>query len=427
MFLEEAAVPDHQQRQRRSRAASWVVFLVSTTALAAGCANSSPSDSLDEVSLAVLMTPSLPSHVKLSGVRITGRADDSGGNDAVTSVRFAANLVARTDTFVQAGTEDGHVVLAPRMSLGQVQPVTGTAVAKRGSAGWKATFSFEGDALASFGVPKDQFDGSAIVQGSAEEAALRADQQRRRDQDAFETETRRREAELARQREEELTRQAQRQAAAAADAERARRLEENARLDAQRRAAEASARGAEAGRAEAREQQSAPATAVIQVPVGTEVPVRLSARLNSGAVAVEDRFEAVTTEALSVDGRVAVPAGSIVRGIVSQVSPATRTNRTARMTLSFERLTLPGGESYEMRGTLVEALQGRGIKGELKRIATGGAIGAIIGGILGGAKGAAAGGAIGGGGTVAATEGQEIDLPQGTILRMRLDAPLSVR
>jgi hypothetical protein len=70
-----------------------------------------------------------------------------------------------------------------------------------------------------------------------------------------------------------------------------------------------------------------------------------------------------------------------------------------------------------------QALQGQDDNG---RIATGAGVGAIIGGILGGFKGALAGILIGGGGTVAATEGNDVDLPPGTVLRVRMDAPLDV-
>ena len=45
---------------------------------------------------------------------------------------------------------------------------------------------------------------------------------------------------------------------------------------------------------------------------------------------------------------------------------------------------------------------------------------------LGGAKGALAGILIGGGGTIAATEGKDVELPSGTVLRVRMDAPLTI-
>ena len=48
-------------------------------------------------------------------------------------------------------------------------------------------------------------------------------------------------------------------------------------------------------------------------------------------------------------------------------------------------------------------------------------------GILGGFRGALAGILIGGGGTIAATEGNDVELPVGTVLRVRLDTPLTLR
>ena len=159
----------------------------------------------------------------------------------------------------------------------------------------------------------------------------------------------------------------------------------------------------------------------IEVPAGTEVDVRLANSLNSGTAQVEDRFEATTLVDLNIDGRMAIPAGSVMRGVVTAVEPATRTNRTAKMTISFDQITM-NGRAYPVRATVTQAIQGEGIKGEAGRVGVGAGVGAIIGGILGGVKGALAGILIGGGGTIAATEGKEIELPQGTVLRVRFDS-----
>jgi hypothetical protein len=140
---------------------------------------------------------------------------------------------------------------------------------------------------------------------------------------------------------------------------------------------------------------------------------------------VEDRFEATTIADLIVGERTLIPSGSLVRGIVTAVEPATRTNRTAKLTLSFDQVTV-NGRVYQIRGTVTEAIEGSGIKGEAVRIGAGAGVGAIIGGILGGAKGALAGVLIGGGGTIAATEGKEVELPQGSVLRVRLDSPVTI-
>jgi hypothetical protein len=168
-----------------------------------------------------------------------------------------------------------------------------------------------------------------------------------------------------------------------------------------------------------------PPQGTVEIPVGTELDVRLQTRLNSGTATVEDRFEATTLVDFTMGGRTLVPAGSIMRGVITSVEAATRTNRTGRLTLSFDQLTI-SGRAYPMRGTVTQAIEGEGIKGEAGRIGAGAGVGAIIGGILGGFKGALAGILIGGGGTIAATEGKEVDVPAGSVLRVRFDSPLQV-
>jgi hypothetical protein len=114
-----------------------------------------------------------------------------------------------------------------------------------------------------------------------------------------------------------------------------------------------------------------------------------------------------------------------MRGIVSSVHPAGRIERKGSMTVAFDRITI-NGRSLPMRATVTDALESEGIKGEAGKIGIGAGAGAILGAILGGAKGALAGILIGGGGTIAATEGQDVELPQGTTLRVRLDSPLNL-
>lgn len=160
-----------------------------------------------------------------------------------------------------------------------------------------------------------------------------------------------------------------------------------------------------------------------EIPANTELDVRLSNILNSGTAQVEDRFEATTAADLVIDGRTIVPAGSVMRGVVSSVTPAGRLKRKAEMMVTFDQITI-NGRSYPIRGTVTQAIEGEGVKGDLPKAGVGAGVGAIIGGILGGFKGAMAGVLIGGGGTIAATEGKEVELPQGTVLRVRIESPV---
>jgi hypothetical protein len=162
------------------------------------------------------------------------------------------------------------------------------------------------------------------------------------------------------------------------------------------------------------------------VPVGTEFDVRLSNALSSATAQVEDRFEATTMVDLREGNRVVVPAGSVMRGVISSVKKAGRIERTGSLTVAFDRLTV-GTRSFPIRATVTDAIESQGIKGEAGKIGAGAGVGAVIGAILGGAKGALAGILIGGGGTIAATEGKDVELAPGTVLRVRLDSGLNVR
>jgi hypothetical protein len=163
------------------------------------------------------------------------------------------------------------------------------------------------------------------------------------------------------------------------------------------------------------------------IPVGTEIDVRLQQALSSKTAQVEDRFEATTMVDVRDDrDRVLIPAGSVLRGVVSSVDKAGRIERQGKMTLAFDKVTVKGRD-YPFRATVTQALESEGIRGEAGKIGAGAGVGAIIGGILGGFKGAMAGILIGGGGTIAATEGSDVELPAGTVLRLRVDTPLDLR
>lgn len=161
------------------------------------------------------------------------------------------------------------------------------------------------------------------------------------------------------------------------------------------------------------------------LPVGTEFDVRLQTPLNSGTARVEQRFEATTIADVSQGGEVLIPAGAIVRGFVSSVRPAGRIDRKGSITLSFDEIRFIG-RSQRLRASVVQALDGK-IAEDATRIGAGAMVGAMLGGILGGGKGALLGVLVGGGGTIAATEGTDVQLPAGTVLRIRLDEPLEIK
>jgi hypothetical protein len=159
------------------------------------------------------------------------------------------------------------------------------------------------------------------------------------------------------------------------------------------------------------------------IPVGQEIDVRLRQTLSSDTASVEDRFEATTVVDLMQEGHVLVPAGSVIRGVVSNVDEADRLDRDSSLTLSFDRLEVEG-RGHEIRGTASQVFKSGGIRDEAPRAGVGAGVGGIVGGILGGVEGAVLGAVIGAGGAIVATDGTDITLPAGSIIRVRMDSPV---
>ena len=156
------------------------------------------------------------------------------------------------------------------------------------------------------------------------------------------------------------------------------------------------------------------------IPSGSELDVRLVTTLTSDTAKVEDAVEATTMVDLYRGDEIIVPSGSRITGYVSSVNRASRTDRKGSLTIEFTRLAV-NGRTRDVRAHVTQALESEGLKGEVDRIGAGAGVGAIIGGIFGGVKGAIAGVLIGGGGVIAATEGKDVHLPEGTVLRVRFE------
>jgi hypothetical protein len=162
------------------------------------------------------------------------------------------------------------------------------------------------------------------------------------------------------------------------------------------------------------------------IPSGQELDVRLQSTLSSENATVEQRFQATTAADLTQDGRVLIPAGSVVHGVVSDVKPAGRVERAGSLTLSFDRATVRGRD-YPIRGMATQVFESGGIREEVGTAGAGAGLGGIVGGILGGVKGAVLGAIIGAGGAIAATDGKDVELPAGSIIRLRLDSDVNLR
>ena len=153
--------------------------------------------------------------------------------------------------------------------------------------------------------------------------------------------------------------------------------------------------------------------------------MRLRTGLSSETAVVEQRFETTTVVDLVQDGRVLVPAGSVVRGLVSDVDKAGRVDRDGSLTLSFDRMRVKGRD-HRIRASATQVFESRGLRDDVGKAGVGAGVGGVVGGIIGGLKGAVLGAVIGAGGAIAATDGKDITLPAGSIVRIRMDSPVRV-
>ncbi len=161
----------------------------------------------------------------------------------------------------------------------------------------------------------------------------------------------------------------------------------------------------------------------VRLAAGTEIAVRLEDPLSSRTARREDRFDATVVTPVRSGGVPAVPAGTRVRGFVAQVEAAERPSRAGRLELQFDTLYLES-QRLEIRAG-VTALEGAGRK-PAEKAGIGAVLGGVIGGLFDGKRGAIVGAIVGGSGAVVATKGDDVELPAGTILTVRLDEDVVV-
>ncbi|HEX6738963.1 MAG TPA: TrbI/VirB10 family protein [Vicinamibacteria bacterium] len=164
------------------------------------------------------------------------------------------------------------------------------------------------------------------------------------------------------------------------------------------------------------------ARADVRVPAGTVIPVRFQTTVSSVSSGPEDRVIATVRDNVRVGGRVAIPAGSELRGHVVSAQRSGRVKGRAAVSVDFNRLTVRG-RTYDIdtRQLTVVAPDSHGR--DAKVVGGGAGAGAIIGAIADGKEGAVKGALIGGAagtGVVLGTRGKEVRMPAGSRWRLRL-------
>lgn len=183
---------------------------------------------------------------------------------------------------------------------------------------------------------------------------------------------------------------------------------------------------------------------IVTVPSGTKILLVLKNSVSSRNAKPGDGVFLESTFPVVEGGRVVIPAGTYVQGVVDSVKRSGRVKGRAELLLHFTTLIYPNGYTLSMPGALESAdsadtqkvkdkegtVQADGTKGrDAGAIATAAGTGGLIGGLSRGAKGAAVGGALGaavGVATAMLTRGDEVRLESGSSVEMLLQRPLDL-
>jgi hypothetical protein len=181
-----------------------------------------------------------------------------------------------------------------------------------------------------------------------------------------------------------------------------------------------------------------------ELPAGTEIDLSLETALSTKTSSPGQRFTAVVTQPVrDLNDHVVIPTGARIGGQVTE-SEEGKTLPTVRgrgkLNMRFETVMLPNGTNIPISATLLSVNQAGGNgsvtpEGEVQSdthattAATGAGVGAgigtIAGLIFGGPLKGLVIGAIAGGGYILATKGKDVELPQNTGLKIRLDQPMA--
>jgi hypothetical protein len=180
---------------------------------------------------------------------------------------------------------------------------------------------------------------------------------------------------------------------------------------------------------------AAPASATVvreaTLPAGTRLQVVLDTGVGSDTSRVEEAVQGHLASPVVVHGDTVLAQGTRVGGVVTSAERSGKVKGRAHIAVRFDTITPRGDdERYRIRTAAIQRTAASTKKKDAVKVGGGAAGGAIIGAIVGGKKGAAIGTAVGGGaGTAAvlATRGDEVHLPKGSPLTLRLSEPVTIR
>jgi hypothetical protein len=173
-----------------------------------------------------------------------------------------------------------------------------------------------------------------------------------------------------------------------------------------------------------------------RLPEGTLMKVRLGQTLSTRTTPFGTEWTAELTEPMMRDGVVMVPAGSTLRGKVTEVHGGKRITGQASIHLTTLSVMLPDGTTRAIHAQVIDTDYNRGVrvddegtilhrehrKQETGVLALTAGSGAAVGGIVAGVPGALVGAGVGAGvsGVLYLKEDKQAELPKDTLITFEL-------
>lgn len=188
------------------------------------------------------------------------------------------------------------------------------------------------------------------------------------------------------------------------------------------------------------------------IPSGSHVLLRVQNTINSRTAKVGDYIYLQTATPITADGRVVVPQGTNVQGVVAMVNRAGKVKGRAELAIRLETLTFASGQQFKIEPRLASLegdpggqqvtgsentiKQGSTVGKDTRQIAILAGSGAALGAMVGryGSGSALKGAGIGGGAGAAVglasalfTRGKDVELRQGSSMDVVFDQPLALQ
>jgi len=166
----------------------------------------------------------------------------------------------------------------------------------------------------------------------------------------------------------------------------------------------------------------------IVIPAGTNITVRMGETLSSKSAQDGQPFTGTLANGIASKGKVVVPAGSGVSGVVSEAKSAGRFKGEAILAIRLTSVNIKGVPHNVATDEYVVTKKGKG-KRSAVLIGGGAGAGALIGGLAGGGKGALIGGLVGAGaGTAGAafTGNKELTIPAESAVSFKTTSKITI-